>query len=226
MGFEGALRVPEGTVLGAGAGPSPERRWALRLELLPGGSLAQLLLTHMYNPHTRVMSTTEALSLALDVARGVAHLHGLSPMIVHRCKRPHISCHVPSATFNTHARRHCLHAHCAICMHLQPTWHTSQLHANLLARHEATLSSHYHGVLHCSAPTDMHCAMPGLLFNLSMLFCSSFALRDLKSENVLLTNAKSSARRVAKLCDLGLHVVGGPEHVWRVAPDAWVEVRM
>ncbi|WIA40717.1 hypothetical protein OEZ86_004407 [Tetradesmus obliquus] len=58
--------------------------WGLMLEYVQDGSLAQVLYKQMVNPFPRAYSDTAALTWAVDLASAVAHLHGLSPCIIHR----------------------------------------------------------------------------------------------------------------------------------------------
>ncbi|KAF8055467.1 rckA [Scenedesmus sp. PABB004] len=69
---------------GGGGGGGHGSRWALLLEYVSGGSLAGAIYERMVAPHVPSYSTLAALQWGVDVAAGLAHLHGLTPMIIHR----------------------------------------------------------------------------------------------------------------------------------------------
>jgi hypothetical protein len=49
-----------------------------------GGSLTKMIYLVMSQPHVKVYSVADALTWGIDVASGIAHLHSLNPLIVHR----------------------------------------------------------------------------------------------------------------------------------------------
>jgi len=62
----------------------PRKAWALLLEYACDGPAARLVAQQMAFPHTRLYSDDDALAWAEGAAAALAHLHALSPAIIHR----------------------------------------------------------------------------------------------------------------------------------------------
>ncbi|PSC71657.1 60S ribosomal L37a [Micractinium conductrix] len=73
--------------LGCEDASTPEAQWRtlyLVQELAAGGTLKNLILNQMINPTRKLYSLGGAVRWGAQIAEGLAHLHSINPMIIHR----------------------------------------------------------------------------------------------------------------------------------------------